>query len=348
MSEPSAELLAAAMAQAMTEALRGRRGATPVVGAVVIDADGTVLSSGHHRGAGTPHAEVDALARLAPEHLSRAEELTLVVTLEPCDHTGRTGPCTEAVLAANLGTVAYAVDDPTAAGGGAARLRAAGTRVIGPVDARAGHELNRRWFTARAAGRPFVTAHLAQSLDAMAADAWGGGRWITSAASREHAHAVRDRVDAIIVGTGTVEADDPSLTVRLPGRPEREVPVVIAGRRELDPSLRLLRRAAAGSVHRATSHDPHEILAAATDAVPGAEHVLVEGGPRLLSAFLAADLVDELDVYVAPTLLGRGVPALPGVSTLPLSRAPRLASDPAGGPTPRGLGGDVHWHLMPV
>lgn len=356
----SAGRLREALELACSEALRGPRGANPVVGAVVLDAAGSVVATGHHRGAGTAHAEVDAIAAI-PVGLDRSQ-LTLVVSLEPCSTVGRTGACTDAVRAAGIGTVAYAVADPTSAGGGAQALAAAGVRVIGPLDPAAGRALNARWFAARQADRPFVTGHLAQTLDGHAADLTGEPGNLSSDASLEHAHTIRDRVDAIIVGTGTVQADDPALTVRLPGRPERRVPVLIAGTRELDPGLRLMRRAAevagrdgdardgaghSGVVHRVRSSDPHAVLEGLRAVLPSASHVLLEGGPRLLSAFLRADLIDDLQLYVAPTVLGAGVPGWGTVPATPLASALRLVTDPAGGTTPRALGPDTQWHLMP-
>jgi len=362
----SAGRLREALEFACSEALRGPRGANPVVGAVVLDAAGSVVATGHHRGAATAHAEVDAIAAI-PAGLDPGQ-LTLVVSLEPCSTVGRTGACTDAVRAAGIGTVAYAVADPTSAGGGAQALAAAGVRVLGPLDPEVGTALNARWFAARQADRPFVTGHLAQTLDGYAADLTGRPGNLSCDASREHAHTIRDRVDAIIVGTGTVQADDPALTVRLPGRGERRVPVLIAGTRELDPGLRLIRRAAEvaghegdardkdghhgvvqdGAVHRVRSSDPHAVLEGLRAVLPSASHVLLEGGPRLLSAFLQADLIDDLHLYVAPTVLGDGVPGWGRVPAQPLASALRLVTDPAGGATPRALGPDTHWHLMPT
>ena len=349
------------MGLAVAAALRGVRGANPLVGAVLTAPDGSVLAVGHHRGRGTPHAEVDAIAawraaRAADPVLAALDpaDLTLHVTLEPCDHTGSTGPCSQAVLDAGIGALRYAVADPTGhEGGGAARLARNGVRVTGPTGERAAVELTARWRAARAAGRPWVTAHLAQSLDGCAAAADGTSQWITGPASRRHAHQVRARVDAIVVGTGTVLADDPRLTARgedgsdLPAQP---VPVV-QGRRPVPAGAALRRHPV---VLEVPDHDPHAVLAALA-AHPGpwphgrrAEHVLIEGGPHILGAWLRAGLVDEVMAYTAPLLLGAGRPAVAGLDVDTLAAGIRLVPDPAEDGPVRPLGADTWTHLMPA
>jgi len=333
----------AALAVAEAQALRGTRGANPLVGAVILGPDGAPLATGFHAGAGTAHAEVAAISALPEAWRARADKLTLVVTLEPCRLRGRTGPCVEAVLASGLGTVVYAAPDPTVNAGGGERLRAAGVRVHGPADPASAERLNPRWNRARSQGRPFVTAHLAQTLDGRVADRHGRGRWITSAASREHAHAVRSRVGAILVGSGTVLADDPALTVRLPGLPEREVPVIVAGSAPLPPGSRLARRAAGGGdVVRVRGRDPLGLLRTTT-----AGHILLEGGPTLLGAFLDADLVDELFLYVAPTMLGPGTDATASLAPRDVASPLAFAHDAAGG-EPQRLGDELLLHLTPL
>lgn len=325
---------------AVGAALRGVRGANPLVGAVLTDAAGRILAVGHHRGRGTAHAEVDALtrwraARAADPALATLDPagLTLHVTLEPCDHTGSTGPCSQAVLDAGIGALRYAVADPTGHdGGGAARLAAHGVHVTGPTGEAAALTLTARWREVRDAGRPWVTGHLAQSLDGHAAAADGTSQWITGPDSRVHAHEVRSRVDAIVVGTGTVLADDPRLTARDAAGAElahQPVPVVQGHRPVPD--------------------------GAALAAHPGpwphgrrAEHVLIEGGPRVLGAWLRAGLVDELMVYTAPLLLGPGRAAVAGLDVATLSEGPRWHPDPAEGGPARALGVDVWTHLSPV
>ncbi|PLA46034.1 bifunctional diaminohydroxyphosphoribosylaminopyrimidine deaminase/5-amino-6-(5-phosphoribosylamino)uracil reductase RibD [Micrococcus luteus] len=346
---------------AVRAALRGVRGANPLVGAVLTDEAGRVLAVGHHRGRGTAHAEVDALtrwraARATDPALAALDPagLTLHVTLEPCDHTGNTGPCTQAVLDAGIGALRYAVADPTGHdGGGAARLAAHGVHVTGPTGEAAALTLTARWREVRDAGRPWVTGHLAQSLDGHAAAADGTSQWITGPDSRVHAHEVRSRVDAIVVGTGTVLADDPRLTARdAVGAELAHQPVpVVQGHRPVPDGAALRTHPVVLEVF---DHDPHAVLAALA-AHPGpwphgrrAEHVLIEGGPRVLGAWLRAGLVDELMVYTAPLLLGPGRAAVAGLDVATLSEGLRWHPDPAEGGPVRALGVDVWTHLSPV
>ncbi|MBU8761906.1 bifunctional diaminohydroxyphosphoribosylaminopyrimidine deaminase/5-amino-6-(5-phosphoribosylamino)uracil reductase RibD [Micrococcus luteus] len=346
---------------AVRAALRGVRGANPLVGAVLTDEAGRVLAVGHHRGRGTAHAEVDALtrwraARATDPALAALDPagLTLHVTLEPCDHTGSTGPCSQAVLDAGIGALRYAVADPTGHdGGGAARLAAHGVHVTGPTGEAAALTLTARWREVRDAGRPWVTGHLAQSLDGHAAAADGTSQWITGPDSRVHAHEVRSRVDAIVVGTGTVLVDDPRLTARdAVGAELAHQPVpVVQGHRPVPDGAALRTHPV---VLEVLDHDPHAVLAVLA-AHPGpwphgrrAEHVLIEGGPRVLGAWLRASLVDELMVYTAPLLLGPGRAAVAGLDVATLSEGLRWHPDPAEGGPVRALGVDVWTHLSPV
>ncbi|WP_435735878.1 bifunctional diaminohydroxyphosphoribosylaminopyrimidine deaminase/5-amino-6-(5-phosphoribosylamino)uracil reductase RibD [Cellulosimicrobium sp. PMB13] len=267
-----------------------------------------VLAEGYHRGAGTPHAEAAALAD-ARERGIDVRGATAVVTLEPCAHTGRTPPCADALLAAGVAEVVHAVDDPNpAAAGGAARLRAAGVRVVRGVRAAEGTALLHVWLTAAARGTPYVTLKTATSLDGFVAAQDGTSRWITGPEARAHAHRVRATVDAIAVGSGTVRADDPALTARATGpdgveRLADHQPLrVVVGRSGIPPQARL--RGEGGALVHVRTHDVREVLAelGARDV----RHVLLEGGPTLATAFLAADAVDELHAYVAPVLLGAG------------------------------------------
>lgn len=257
-----------------------------------------VLAGGWHRGAGTPHAEAAALA----DAHARGVELsgaTAVVSLEPCNHVGRTGPCSEALRRAGIGEVVYAVADPNPeATGGGARLSQAGVTVLGPTEPQTGpsHTLLRPWLTSMRVGRPFVTLKLAMTLDGRIAAADGSSRWITSAESRAHAHDFRGQVDAIAVGTGTVLTDDPALTTRpvaaagaseLSGwQPMR----VVVGNRDIPAGARL--RGAGGELVQIASHDPKQVLAELNERE--VRHLLVEGGPTLATALLASGLVDEV------------------------------------------------------
>jgi diaminohydroxyphosphoribosylaminopyrimidine deaminase / 5-amino-6-(5-phosphoribosylamino)uracil reductase len=308
------------MDRAIELAKRGPRGPNPQVGAVLLAPEGGVLAEGWHHGAGTPHAEVAALnAALAAGRNVRGA--TAVVSLEPCNHTGRTGPCTQALITAGVARVLYAVPDPNpAAAGGAEHLRQAGIDVVGEVLAPQGRQLLRSWLAGFDPVQPFVILKIAQSLDAKVAAADGTSRWLTGEQARLHAHRIRADVDAIVVGIGTVLADDPALSARTgDGRLARHQPErVVVGRRAVPPAAAVR---GAGSVVHLTSHDPVEVLA--TLAARGHRRVLVEGGPTLASAFLEAGVVDELHCYLAPLLLGAGTESVTGLSIATLTQAQR-------------------------
>ena len=324
--------LVRAMRRALELARRGPAGgANPQVGCVLLGPDGELLAEGWHRGAGTPHAEADALAKV-PE--GAAAGATAVVTLEPCDHTGRTGPCSVALIEAGVRRVVFAQTDPNPlAAGGAARLRAAGVRVDAGVLADEAESLNERWAASVRLGRPWVTAKWASSLDGRIAAQDGTSRWITSSEARLDVHRRRSAHGAIVVGSGTALADDPALTARdeagalLPNQP---LPVVV-GRR--DPAEVAAVRSHPKPLLRVASHDPSDTLAAIADA--GATSAFLEGGPTLVSAFLAAGLVDEVLVYLAPTLLGGdrlatldlGVPTIGAQRRLDVREVHRLGPD---------------------
>jgi diaminohydroxyphosphoribosylaminopyrimidine deaminase/5-amino-6-(5-phosphoribosylamino)uracil reductase len=290
-------------------------GPNPRVGCVLLAPDGTTVAEGHHRGAGTAHAEADALARAG----DRARGTTAVVTLEPCNHTGRTGPCAQALVAAGVARVVFAQADTSAvAAGGAETLRAAGIDVEGGLLADEARALNRGWTFAAEHGRPFVTWKFATTLDGRSAAADGTSRWVSSPAARRDTHRLRARCDTILVGTGTVLVDDPQLTVRdeqdRPLPREQQLLRAVMGLRELPRDRRVLDDAAETVV--LPTRDPQEALAA-LDA-RGRHHVFLEGGPTLAAAFLAAGLVDEVVAYVAPMLLGAGRSAVAdlGIATI--------------------------------
>jgi len=277
----------------------------PRVGAVVLDRHGTVVGEGFHRGAGTPHAEICALASAGES----ARGGTVYVSLEPCDHVGRSGPCTQALIAAGVDRVVYALEDPNpAAAGGAARLRSAGIQVTAGVLATDALALNRTWVHRVRFGRPFVTWKSAATLDGRAAAGDGTARWITGEAARADVHARRASCGAIIAGTGTILSDDPQLTARGPGGdllPSQPLRLVV-GVRPIPPGSRVLDDSAPTRVF--ATHDLDHVLG--TLSLAGIHHALLEGGPTLAAAFLRAGLVDEVVAYVAPALLGAGSSAV--------------------------------------
>ncbi len=340
------------MRRALQEALRGARGANPLVGAVLVSGAGEVLAVGHHRGAGSLHAERDALSQVSPEaDLSSA---TLYSSLEPCRHQGRQPACTEAILAAGVGHVVYGASDLTdIAGGGGQALAGAGVEVTGGVLVDECEQLNHRWSLAQAQGRPFVTVHLAQSLDAKIAASDGTSQWITSAASRAHTHRIRQRVDAILVGTNTALVDDPRLTARdEDGNLTEHQPLrCVLGLRDIpqDAALRRGRPEGQGWTQLRTRHPLEALreLAQTTHQGHPVRHVLVEGGQSVLSAFVAADLVDEIFAYQAPIIMGAGRSSIADIGVTTLDQAPRYELDPADGGPVRVMEGDVCSHLQP-
>lgn len=332
------EALHSATRAALDAAARGVRGANPLVGAAVLWDDGT-STTGYHAGAGTPHAEPDAIRNDSPRSTAGA---TLVVTLEPCSHTGRTGPCTQTIIDAGITRVIIASRDPNPqASGGAQILTEAGVEVIFLNDlgqswarelATRAHNLNARWFTAVTHDRPFITAKIAQSLDGCVAARDRTSQWITGAESRAHAHLTRTRVDAIAVGTGTALADNPRLTARAGGSPRQPIPVVF-GSTPLPEGSHLARNP------RTLTYS--EVGARLRDLRRrGVSHLLVEGGPTLLAHFLQHDLVDELHVYTAPLLLGDGVRSPLSVDTL--AHALKFVPDAP----PEALGSDTFTRFM--
>jgi diaminohydroxyphosphoribosylaminopyrimidine deaminase/5-amino-6-(5-phosphoribosylamino)uracil reductase len=305
----------------------------PVVGCVLLDPDGSRVAEGWHERPGGPHAERVALERAG----DRAAGTTAVVTLEPCAHTGRTGPCADALLAAGVRRVVVAVADPSrTAAGGAQRLRAGGVGVEMGVLAREATAGNEPWLTAVRRGRPFVTWKLAASLDGRVAAADGSSRWITGDAARHDVHRLRSEVDTILVGVGTIVADDPHLTVR----DLDDEQVLPAHRQPLRVVVDSTGRTPAG----ATVRDDRAPTWIATAAAVGADaegkvdlqvlmqqlyarerrHVLLEGGPRLAAAMVGAGLVDRVVAYLAPMLLGAGLNALDDAGIRTIDEAWRL------------------------
>ena len=314
------------MARAFELARRGLYGAdpNPAVGCVLAHG-GEVVGEGWHARAGEPHAEAHALAAAG----SRARGATAYVTLGPCNHHGRTPPCTAALIEAGVQRAVVALRDPHGLvdGSGCAALRAAGVEVEEGVLADEAEALNRGFLSRHRRGRPFVVSKLAVSIDGRTALADGASRWITGPAAREDGHRLRARSSAILTGIGTVLADDPSLNVRLPeahGAWRQPRRVVLDSRGRLPATARLLAApgetlvfVAEGStqpglerrgavVERVATADGGLDLGAVLERLAALEvnELLVEAGPRLNGSLLAAELVDEWIVYLAPVVLG--------------------------------------------
>ncbi|WP_327335948.1 bifunctional diaminohydroxyphosphoribosylaminopyrimidine deaminase/5-amino-6-(5-phosphoribosylamino)uracil reductase RibD [Streptomyces sp. NBC_01324] len=333
-----------AMRRAIALAARGLGSTSPnpVVGCVVLDATGRPAGEGFHQRAGGPHAEVHAL-RAAGE---KARGGTAYVTLEPCNHTGRTGPCAQALIAAGIARVVYAVGDPNPqATGGADTLRAAGVKAEQGLLAEEAEQGNAPWLTSVRLGRPHVTWKYATTLDGRIAAADATSRWITSAESRADVHRLRAEADAVVVGSGTARTDDPQLGVRgIDGAVQPLRVVVDTAATAVRPGARVLDAGAPTLIAVADDADvrhlPEEAVLRLPRAAPGpgldlpallaALHgrgirsVLLEGGPTLAGAFVAAGVVDRIVGYLAPVLLGAGPAALADAGIPTISKALRL------------------------
>lgn len=345
------------MVRALELAARGlgRTSPNPAVGAVVVR-DGEIVGEGFHERAGAPHAEPTALAQAG----ERARGATLYVSLEPCRHHGRTPPCTEAIIRAGIRRLVYACEDcdDRCAGEGARTLAEAGIEVAcGPLAEQA-LRLNEAYFKHKRTGLPFVTLKLALSLDGKTATAEGESRWITGPAARERVHRMRDRSDAVMVGIGTVVADDPALTTRLPEGGRNALRVVVDTAARTAPTARVITGGGPpGCVVAVSAAAPEDCVAALERAgaeiitLPLADYpdgsgqlgvdlpalmaelgrrdiisVLLEGGPTLAATAVGAGLVDRLVFFYAPLLIGgaEAPSALGDLGIVKLADAPRL------------------------
>ena len=318
------------------QSVKGSTYPNPPVGAVIVSAHGEVVGVGATEPAGGAHAEVVAL-RAARE---RASGGTAVVTLEPCNHHGRTPPCVDALIDAGITAVVYAVADPNPdAAGGAARLRHAGVAVTEGVcaDEVAAGPL-REWLHKQRTGLPHVTWKFAASIDGRSAAADGSSQWITGEAARADVHRRRAAADAIVVGTGTVFADNPTLTARLPdGSLAEHQPLrVVVGKREIPPDSNVSRGDSPTMVLH--TRDPHEVIR----ALSGRTDILVEGGATIAGAFLRAGVIDRILAYVAPVLLGGPFGAVDDVGVTGIAYALRWRFD---GVEP--IGPDILLSLVP-
>ena len=319
----------------------------PAVGCVIIAADGRIVGRGQTQGGGRPHAETVALSQAG----ALARGATAYVTLEPCAHQGQTPPCADALAAAGLARVVGAIidPDPRVTGKGFARLESAGVHVTRGVLEAEARALNLGFFRRVGEGRPMAALKIAQSADGYVADAKGNSRWITSEDARRHGHLLRARHDAILVGIGTVLADDPELTCRLPGLEHRSpLRIVLDSQLKTPVTSKLVRTArdhptiiftaaskggdalaAQGvSIERVgASNDGRPDIAAVLQTLgrSGITRLLVEGGPAVHASFLDRSLVDMIHVYRAPLLIGAGGrTAIAAANPAELSTTPRL------------------------
>jgi diaminohydroxyphosphoribosylaminopyrimidine deaminase/5-amino-6-(5-phosphoribosylamino)uracil reductase len=306
-------IVAMQRAIALSEKGLGKCAPNPIVGAVIIDATGKVIAEGFHdRMSSGDHAEVVAIKSAG----DLAKGATMVVTLEPCSHVGNTGPCTEAIIAAGISTVVFAVSDPNAvASGGADVLRAAGIKVIDGVMAKEASYANRAWLTKIKKNRPFFIWKVATTLDAKIAACDGTSKWISNETSRSDVQRLRRESDAILVGTNTVVVDNPNLIPRGEFSGYTHNPIrVICGEQELPSDSNIFDDSAATILVK--SKDLKVLVEKLNEL--HINQVFVEAGPTLGSAMVGAGLIDELVIYQAPSLLGSGKPffALESQSTI--------------------------------
>ncbi|WP_141327751.1 bifunctional diaminohydroxyphosphoribosylaminopyrimidine deaminase/5-amino-6-(5-phosphoribosylamino)uracil reductase RibD [Myxococcus faecalis] len=315
---------------ALEEAAKGlgRTSPNPVVGAVLVKG-GRIIARGYHKKAGTAHAEVVALEAAG----AKARGADLYSTLEPCDHYGRTPPCSLAIIEAGVRRVFCGSADPNpkVSGKGVARMRRAGVKVVTGVLQAEADKLNRPFFKLIRTGMPWVTLKAAATLDGKLATATGDSRWVTGEKAREWVHRLRDSVDVILVGANTVRHDDPKLTTRLPGGGGKDaLRVVVDSRLRLSPRYTVFNQKSSARTIIATLEDPEgrkarRFLAQGVEvwqvrpkadrvdlkallrrlARSGHNHVLVEGGAEMYGSFLREKLADELALFLAPKLLGR-------------------------------------------
>lgn len=327
---------------------KGQTSPNPMVGCVIVK-DGRVVGEGYHRKAGQDHAEVEALKSLHVDPLGA----TMYVTLEPCCHYGRTPPCTESILEAGIGRVVYAVGDPNpkVAGGGAEILRQAGVTVDCGLLENEARDLNRAFFHAIKALRSFVTVKTAMSLDGKIATHTGESQWITGSEAREWVHQLRSEVDAVLVGSGTVMADNPSLTVRLAGDHNPQPLAIIAdSRARVSLEARVFERTR--EVIWAVAADTDTYLVDAAEALgvqvwlfepdgngsipidrllertfqAGLNHILCEAGGTLVDSLMRSKSANEIWAFIAPLIIGsREAPSVcSGTGYAHLKDAPRL------------------------
>nr|MBP7321984.1 bifunctional diaminohydroxyphosphoribosylaminopyrimidine deaminase/5-amino-6-(5-phosphoribosylamino)uracil reductase RibD [Deltaproteobacteria bacterium] len=347
------------IALALASRARGRTSPNPMVGAVIVK-NNRIVGKGYHHRAGQPHAEVNALADAGPA----AVGADLYLNLEPCSHYGRTPPCADAVIAAGIKRAFVGMEDPNpnVSGRGIQRLRAAGISVEAGICEAECRKLNEVFIKYISTGLPFVILKAATSLDGRIAAETGDSKWISSEASRAYVHRMRDEVDAILVGIGTVLKDDPQLTTRIPGRRGKDpTRVVVDSALRLSPQAKIFNPKSKASVIIATTQDaPSGKIRALEDhgaqvlVLPGRNmvdlpllmaalgrqeisSVLVEGGSRINTSALASGVVDKVLLFYAPILIGgttapllvagKGVPSVDQALRLHSIRTRRFGDD---------------------
>ncbi|HWR44793.1 bifunctional diaminohydroxyphosphoribosylaminopyrimidine deaminase/5-amino-6-(5-phosphoribosylamino)uracil reductase RibD [Sporomusa sp.] len=348
------------MRQALTIAqyAEGRTSPNPLVGAVIVN-EGRIVGQGWHRQAGTPHAEIHALAQAG----DLAKGATVYVTLEPCSHHGRTGPCADALIQAGVKKVVVAMTDPNplVAGNGLTRLRSAGIDVVEGVLAAEAAKINEVFIKWIVTGMPWGVLKTAMSLDGKIAAYTGHSKWITCSAAREHVHKLRDTYDGILVGIGTVLADNPELTTRLPSTGQNPVRIIVDSMARTPLSAKVVTDGQAQTIIAVSWAAPAERVEALrsrgvevltleqTPTGIDLRHlfkilgerritsVLVEGGAAINASVLAANLIDKVHCFIAPKILGgknapspvggMGIPAVDQAIMLEETTAESIGTD---------------------
>ena len=290
----------------------------PRVGAVLINDAGEIVAEGWHKGAGTPHAEVDALSKIAD-----ATGLTAVVTLEPCNHSGKTGPCAQALIAAGIKRVVFAAFDPgNTEGGGRFTLEQAGVEVLGPVLTDEYLPILKPWIINKFNQRPYVVIKYASSIDGRVAAEDKSSKWITGAEARKDVHARRAASQAVLAGTNTVELDDPELTARkADGSLYENQPLrVVVGERELSPAARVFNDDA--ETIQLKTRDLGSVLTSLYSR--GIREVFVEGGAQIQSELIRLGFSDEFLIYLAPKLIGGSQTAVRDIEVHNINEAVQL------------------------
>lgn len=272
----------------------GKTSPNPIVGAVIVK-NGKIVGMGYHRKAGLPHAEVNALSEAG----SRSRGATLYVTLEPCDHFGRTSPCTDAIIDSGIKKVVMAMRDPNPInnGSGINKLRRNGIRITCGILEEDSRLMNGPYIKYITTGIPYITVKVAQSLDGKIATRTGDSKWISSDDSRRYVHELRGKADAVMVGANTVIKDDPSLLSRIPGA-KQPLRIIVAANTKIPSKAKVFSRRG--------KNQPAIVLKSLSEAlaIKNITNILVEGGGELIASLVESDLVDRFLIFVAPKIIG--------------------------------------------
>jgi len=303
----------------------GRTSPNPIVGAVVVK-NGRIAGRGYHKRCGLPHAEINALKKAG----ETAEGATLYVSLEPCCHFGRTGPCTDAIIRSGIKRVVIAMKDPNPInnGKGIKKLKKHGIRVALGVLAKEAEAINRPYIKFITKGLPYVTVKVAQTLDGKIATRCGDSKWISSDDSRRYVHVLRSRVDAVMVGANTVLKDDPELLSKI-SKTRQPVRIIVDGRKQISSGAKIFSGADKSPVILASSEescgnkniDLSRLLKRL--ARKGIAHILVEGGGELIAGLIERDLADRMLIFIAPKIVGgrRAITSVEGIGAAKISQA---------------------------